>query len=279
MYKLYRIKLNTIGKKNVINFTSFIILFIAFVLIQQQVLSIDESANKQNNNIQNKIPSWKNDFPDKLRNLKDLNIVIGYKGENSIKCGVLLTWLAKERKSPSESSKGTGGGEIDSGYIQSQIIKCISENPDYTGLKDITTINNINSNLKDAIIIALGKNGDITQEKELIRILVDSKDPDYRALAAISLGYIGSNLAIPYLKDALEDKFNRKACNCVQGEYLEYTVKDAAETALRMINNEKRKDKVEKLKKKYNDKLEKEKNDNKTHKIQLDESVYNKNDK
>ncbi|UCH35270.1 MAG: HEAT repeat domain-containing protein, partial [Armatimonadota bacterium] len=153
---------------------------------------------------------------------------------------ILISWLIEERMEPSGTTLGLGGGDINSGYIMSQIIMSLVELGDPLLVLEVATsshLASVDDNVRDAMRITLGLMGDGDQARELMRILDTHAEPYFRALAAKALGRVGAAEARPRLKRALEDPFTVRAGNSVRGLYTAYPVREGAETALRMLDD------------------------------------------
>jgi hypothetical protein len=145
---------------------------------------------------------------------------------------VLLYWLVEERTDPSPPTRGIGG-DIDSGYIQAQLIKAMAELGDILLLTQLGSDPQLDGAIRDAARIALGWIYDARQIPSLLTILERSPEPDFRALAATALGCMGATEAVPALRRALQDQFARRGGGCLEDNGLVYPVRRAAEIALR----------------------------------------------
>lgn len=147
-------------------------------------------------------------IPPRLTELSDLKKVMDPKSPLTPgqKTSLLLSWLAQERRRPSPTSVGKGGFDIDSGYLQAQILQVltISANP---ALLDQLGSRLRDPGLRDSMHLALAMMRDRRQVQPLVGILQRSREPYLRWRAAQSLGGLGSQAAVPALKRALEDPF------------------------------------------------------------------------
>lgn len=175
-------------------------------------------------------------LPSRLVNPCDLTLVLDSKRlASNEKSDVLVAWLVEERAHPSPTTKGLGGGQIDSGYIQAQLLRALAEVGDRFSVAFVAQSANAEPSLRDAMHVVLGLKGDANEANNLMRILSSHSEPDLRALAAIALGTIKAGQSIPVLEDALNDSFTRPAGNSFQGLYTSYPVREAAADALRML--------------------------------------------
>jgi len=180
-------------------------------------------------------------LPVKLGSLLDLRPVLVRNDLTSAqKTGLLLSWLIEERRHPTPTGTGLGGGDINSGYIQAQIIKSITEVGNPLTLTAVISDPNTDPNIIDAAHLALGLMGDTTQIPKLIDILDNHSEPDYRVTAAETLGSLGAIDAIPALERALHDEYTVIGGGGGLGGPREpatvYPLRDAAEVAIRVLN-------------------------------------------
>jgi len=179
-------------------------------------------------------------FPQQFRNLTDLGLVIrGNSLDSAQRTDVLTSWLVRERAQPSPTTKGLGGGSIDSGYIQAQILMTLREAGDPLVLSEVAEDVKTDPGIRDGLRIALGLMGDHGQIPNLLSILQHNAIPGFRGLAATALGKLNATKAIPALRKSLSDPAHRPAGNCLQGSYIEYPVREGAEAALRILNGPK----------------------------------------
>ncbi len=170
-------------------------------------------------------------LPARLSSLLDLGPVLRRTDLTSVeKTEVLILWLREERAHPSPTTKGIGGGDISSGYIQAQIVKSLREVGDPLLLRSIASDGKADTGIRDGACVALGLMGDSTQVGRLISVLRDSREPDLRATAAEALAVLGATQAIPVLKQALSDSFEGTSD---KGKV--YPVRRAAEVTLRVL--------------------------------------------
>ncbi|MHB1460116.1 MAG: HEAT repeat domain-containing protein [Armatimonadota bacterium] len=179
-------------------------------------------------------------IPAKLSSLRDLRLVLDRNDLTSAqKTDMLLSWLDKERRQPTPTTTGFGGGDINSGYIQAQIIKSLKEVGNPLTLIAVISDPNTDPNIIDAAHLALGRMGDITQIPKLINILEHHSEPYFRVIAAETLGSLGATRAIPALERALHDEYTVMGGAYVGGPRepaTAYPLRDAAEVALRVLN-------------------------------------------
>jgi hypothetical protein len=151
-------------------------------------------------------------LPAKLSDLTDLGLVLRAKNLTSAKATeVLIIWLVRERAEPHPKTTGLGGGDITSGYIQAQLIKALAEKGDALALRNMSVDQKLEPWLRDSMRLALGGMYDRSQTSSLIRILEENKEGQMRALAAVELGSLGIEEAVPALKKALRDGYSGTA--------------------------------------------------------------------
>lgn len=235
---------------------------------------VGEENTNINQVIVHPVPSWKGKFPERLRNLTDLGVIMLSDESAPTKSGVLISWLTKENMTPSKKNLGAGGGDIDSGYIQAQIVRTLADTDNACTMQEVYADVQVKRIIKDAMSIALGRMGDRSQVSNLIKLLKDSKEPDFRALAAKSLGYLGATEAIPELENTLNDQFTRQAGNSMQGNYIAYPVREGAETALLMLRNTDSLSRAQQRCKKFDDKRQEDKQNPPKETIELDTDAF-----
>jgi hypothetical protein len=178
----------------------------------------------------------KEPIPEKLRSLTDLQ-KLGPPLTLLQRLEWLVRWLAEERRQPSKTTTGIGGGPIDSGYIQQQLIRAMGGGGDLRALKWLSISTEVKDpTIKLAFKLALGLQGDEAQLHVLANTLTESEDPNHRLLAAFGLGIIQAQDALPLLKQALNDPYKVTAYGI--GEHTgntEYPVRITAEGAIRQI--------------------------------------------
>ncbi len=181
-------------------------------------------------------------LPGKLSSLRDLNLI--YEREDLSRpqrVDILVWWLAQERANPTPTHKGSGGGRIDSGYIQAQLVKMLREVGDPRAMTELVESEAISDErVRDGLICALGMMGDASRIPRLLEILGTHEDGDFRALAATALGYVGAVEAREALNRALTDEFATLAGSDVGPVrlWVAYPVREGAEAGLRMLNSE-----------------------------------------
>lgn len=179
-------------------------------------------------------------FAPRMQNLTDLTPLLERKDLTPVqRTEILLMWLAEERRKPSETRTGLGGGDIDSGYIQIQIVKALFEVGDRAVLEWIAIAPQItDQGIRDAVSLALGIMGDRRQAPTLLNILRTHPIGHFRAEAAQILGSLGVVEARAVLQRAKQDEFAVKAGNSLRGIYTSHPVSEAAERALRMLDSD-----------------------------------------
>jgi hypothetical protein len=178
-------------------------------------------------------------LPARLTSLTDLGPVLQRKDLTAAqRTDVLVSWLTRERAHPSGTVRGLGGGDIDSGYLQAQLIKALAEAGDARAVAGVAASTTLaDDGLRDAARIVLGMMGDRQQVSSLLVVLATHKEADFRALAAVALGRVGAVEAIPALEAAREDGATRRASNCTRGSHTSYPVREAATSALRVLRS------------------------------------------
>ena len=179
-------------------------------------------------------------LPQRLSSLQDLNPVLDRKDlTSSQKTRILISWLNEERRQPTTSYAGLGGGEVNSGYIQAQIIKSITEVGNPLSLRSVISDKKSDPTIITAARLALGRMGDTTQIPVMINILENHKEPYFRVIAAESLGSLGAKKAIHALERALHNDYSIAGTRQIGGVpkiATVYPLRDAAEIALRALH-------------------------------------------
>lgn len=140
-------------------------------------------------------------LPDRLPDLTKLYLVSpgsGLSGEARV--NTLLFWLAEERHHPSPTVRGTGGGDVDSSWIQQQLIMCLWERGDPDYIERLLAQPRLKPEFSDAMHIALALGGDRRQKESLKRIAMSNPEQAYRYLAVKGLAVINATDAIPLLQ-------------------------------------------------------------------------------
>lgn len=181
----------------------------------------------------------------KLTNLTDLGPVLRRPDLTSTqRTEVLVSWLVEERQHPSRVTQGLGGGDIDSGYIQAQIVKALAEVGDLLMIDGLTESlsgppETADPTVVDALILAVGLMGDRSKIPGITDILATHREGFFRTLAAEALGSLGATEVKPTLEKALADSFAvMGGAGDIGGpRKLVYPVREAAEVALRVLSN------------------------------------------
>ncbi|MHB1459441.1 MAG: HEAT repeat domain-containing protein [Armatimonadota bacterium] len=186
------------------------------------------------------VKSGKFGYKSRLTDLTDIRPILQNKKITTFdKTNILLLWFDEELRHPSPTSKGLGGGDINSGYIHAQIIKALAETGDPVLLRKISA--GTNKARSNAASLSLGLMGDKTQIDSLISILKKNKEPFFRVSAAEALGSLGASSAIDALNNSLKDGYSViGATNSRIGTSVIYPVREAAKIALNVIKSESR---------------------------------------
>jgi hypothetical protein len=151
-------------------------------------------------------------LPPRLTSLTDLTAVHERKDLTPAqKTSALVAWLIEEREHPSATRRGLGGGDIDSGYTQAQILKALVQEGDPLVVSTMASDPDVDADVRAGMRIVLGLMGDRDSAPELIDILEAHPEADFRVGAAEALGSLGATEAAPALARALEDPFTRRA--------------------------------------------------------------------
>ena len=178
-------------------------------------------------------------LPARMRSLTDFDYILFNNPLTSLQTlEVVLQWFEGERREPSAPSLGLGGGIIDSGYIQGQLVIALANAGPPGSLDWLLSSGKVADEVtQDVLRLALAACGDGRQIEPLIRILRVHDNPDFRWLAAERLGLLGASEAIPALEAALQDPFSAKVyATAAHGDTL-YPVRDAAQSALRRLRD------------------------------------------
>jgi hypothetical protein len=144
---------------------------------------------------------------------------------------VLVNWLVEERRTPSPTRTGLGGGPIDTDYIQEQLILSMGLYGDPLAIQWLFR-NSSHPELRDDLSVALGIMGDASQVGNLRRILFASQNPYLRRLSTRAMQHLGAVEAIPDLELASEDPFVFPLANFRTGADETYPVREAARGVL-----------------------------------------------
>ena len=178
-------------------------------------------------------------LPGKLSNLTDLGPIARRTDISSVhKTDILIVWLTEERRQPTPTSKGLGGGDVNSSYIQAQIVKALAEVGNPLTLRAISSDQKADANIRDGARLALALMGDSTQIPKVIAILGNGREPFFRATAAEALGSLRATEAIPALQRALLDGYTDiGGGRGPSGPSTIYPVRRNAQTALNVLNS------------------------------------------
>ncbi len=156
------------------------------------------------------------------------------------KTEVLLSWLAAERKNPSPTTTGLGGGPIGTDYIQAQLVKGLAADGDRLALEWVLSSKSLkDEGLRDAVRLALGGMGDQGQIPALERILLKNPNPYFRAIAVDDLSLLDSAASLPVLERALEDDYSETFASHTHGGKVVtlYPVREAAAQTIKVLEN------------------------------------------
>lgn len=185
-------------------------------------------------------------LPARLKSLTDLQKIVPQNGLTATQnTEVMLYWLIEERKHPTPTHRGYGGGAISSPYIEVQLIKSLRAYGDLSVLNALASAPKADPNVREAVKLALGLKGDRRQTGEMLRILRNHPWEQYRGLAAKALGNMGDAAAIPALKKALADdparyvRYSMEAPNDdTPASQIVYPVRELAEESIRRLTME-----------------------------------------
>jgi len=149
----------------------------------------------------------------------------------------LMEYLKKEMADPSYPGFGPGGGPIDNGYIQLQMIGVLGHTVD---AKDIAAARDKATNpaLRQRLTLALGQAGDRRVAQELAKILLHHPRGFMREAAARGLYEIKDSASKGALRAALTDRYSGIAVSDVgPGPHIIklYPVRQRAAAALRAL--------------------------------------------
>lgn len=175
-------------------------------------------------------------LPPRMRSLTDLTPICDAKTTLTSlqRTEVLINWLVEEKRKPSPTSTGLGGGPIDTNYIQEQLVLSIGLYGDPLATQWLHS-NSPNSRLRGDLVVALGIMGDASQVSNLRQILISSQNPYLRRLSTRALQQLGAVEAIPDLERACTDPFVLDLANNRTGAAVTYPVREAASGALQAL--------------------------------------------
>ena len=205
-------------------------------------------------------------LPAKIRGLADLSLIDQAKDLEAVqKTEVLLTWFVQERRRPTPTSQGAGGGPVDSYYIQTQISQMMAGAGDLRAMKWLATSPKLRSvAVRRALFISLNDVQDDRGRIALLDTLVNDPNPYMRERAAVGLGYWKHDDVIVALRNALSDPFSvtyepaHLSPNQKPGIRTYYPVRRSAAEALRNFENNSAGGTswLERWKKKFNERME-----------------------
>ena len=151
---------------------------------------------------------------------------------------VILSWLIEERKSPSPTITGMGGGPIDSDYTQAQIIHSFAS-ADPKILTWLVRSGSIKSAPMQALLgMALAYTGDLSAKSYMIGALQSNPNPYLREKAALFLTeWQGSDVVEALERAAATDPFHLRfeKAHGTPGIYDNYPVRVAAASSLAVL--------------------------------------------
>ncbi|MFY9234878.1 MAG: HEAT repeat domain-containing protein [Fimbriimonadaceae bacterium] len=177
--------------------------------------------------------------PWRMESLTDFKY-LNYANDKLERLEILVRWLAEEKREPSEKRAGLGGGPIDSGYIQQQLIRSLAgSGADPRGLRWLASSPEVRDpEMKLACKLALGLRFDQEQKNILIRTLERDGNPNHRLVAAFGLGNLDAQEARSLLKKvAKSDPFHVNKVGSDDPKTREFPVRVMAEGALRMLDD------------------------------------------
>ncbi|MFY9234877.1 MAG: HEAT repeat domain-containing protein [Fimbriimonadaceae bacterium] len=176
-------------------------------------------------------------IPQRLTSLTDLQLLRDMTLLSRLEWYV--QWLAEEKRLPSKTTTGIGGGAIDSGYIQQQLVRSMAGGGDPRGLKWLVNSGLVKNREFDLEFrLALGLLADQTQKDVLISTVTADPNPNHRLLAASGLGRINARDAFAALRQvAANDPYYVNYVGSNDPKTREYPVRKKAESALRMIED------------------------------------------
>lgn len=145
----------------------------------------------------------------------------------------LLGYLKEEMENP--TTPFISFGQIDSGYVQAQIIKKMGRTVTAAQIAKARA-RETDPALRDRLTLALGRAGDKSVMPQLIEMLGDHPEGYLRKCAAEALRQFKDSSAKLALQDALRDRFSAVAHHGVgrKGTHKAYPVREAAALALRL---------------------------------------------
>ena len=150
---------------------------------------------------------------------------------------VMLAWLVEERREPTPTYKGLGGGPIDTDYTQAQIVHSLASG-DPRVLRWLVRSDRVRSSEMKAILgLALAMSGDKTAKPHILKALSSNKNPWLREKAATFLGEWPDDETVEALKAALDDPYHIQFERTLDTVEVvdKYPVREAAEHTLDVI--------------------------------------------
>lgn len=159
------------------------------------------------------------------------------------KAEVLLTWLIEERRKPTETFPGKGGGPIDSNYQQAQIVHALA-NSDPRILRWLLQSKTVKSTrMRDLVGLSAGIGGDLKAKSHMIKLLQTHQNPYVRELSARFLHeWQESDVVTALEKSAATDPFRVRflSTDLEKGFIDGFPVRDAALNSIKNIQEGKK---------------------------------------
>lgn len=147
---------------------------------------------------------------------------------------IYLRWLVAERKQPTNTYLGLGGGPIDSSYVLANLSAALS-GTEARALRWLQESNRVQDPyLREALAVALGEAGDIQQHQRIAKIARESDDGYLRLDAASALYVMGA----PELMEVLDYQAARDPFIVIIQDKPYYVVRNAARKMLHTLSKE-----------------------------------------
>jgi hypothetical protein len=191
-------------------------------------------------------------LPERLRDLRDLapEVLAPHARGRQVVTATLITWLYNEHSTPSPTTRGLGGGPIDSGYIKAQIVLELGQTGDRRLIRAARRSARY-ERIRDWLTVALALTVDWpkpsprearallpemrTLVPHLAALVLSHPEPFLRERAARALGDIGDPAALPALRKALADPEGLRSPG--QTDRVIHPVREAARASIRIIES------------------------------------------